>query len=165
MKKYGIEIKWGVIFVVVALLWMYFEKWMGWHGENIASHAMFTNFFAIIAILIYVLGLRDKRKNELGGYMTWKQGFISGLIITLVVTIFTPLSQYITHQIISPEYFSNVIDYVVETGNMTRETAEQHFTIGSYIVQSAIFSLVIGAITSAVVALFLKKKAPAETAA
>ena len=165
MKKYAIEIKWGVIFVVVALLWMYFEKLMGWHGENIASHAMFTNFFAVIAILIYVLALRDKRKNGLGGYMTWKQGFISGMIITLVVTIFSPLSQYITHKIISPEYFPNVIDYVVETGNMTREMAEQHFTIGNYIVQSTIFGIVVGAITSAVVALFLKKKAPVENAA
>ena len=160
MKKYTTEIKWGVIFVIVALLWMYFEKLMGWHGENIASHAMFTNFFAILAILIYVFALLDKRKNDYGGYMTWKQGFISGLIITAVVTIFTPLSQYITHVVISPEYFPNVINYVVETGQMTRDVAEQQFNMGSYIVQSLIFGIVIGAITSAVVALFVKKKAP-----
>jgi hypothetical protein len=160
MRKYAIEIKWGLIFVIIALLWMYFEKQMGWHGENIANHAMFTNFFAIIAILIYVFALRDKRKNNYGGYMTWKQGFISGLIITAVVTVFAPISQYITHVIISPEYFPNVIDYVVETGHMTRHVAEGHFNMGSYIVQSTIFGIVVGAITSALVALFMRKKAP-----
>ena len=50
MKKYMTEIKWGLIFVVAALVWMMFEKAMGWHGKNISSHAMMTNIFAIVAI-------------------------------------------------------------------------------------------------------------------
>ncbi len=39
MKKYATEIKWGLIFTIVALLWMVFERLMGWHGENIAQHS------------------------------------------------------------------------------------------------------------------------------
>jgi len=158
MKKYAIELKWGIIFVIVSLIWVYFEKIMGWHGKNIASHAIYTNFFAIVAILIYVLALLDKRKNYYGGTMTWMDGFITGLIISMVVTVLSPLSQYITHQWISPEYFPNIIRHSVESGQLSQEEAESHFNLGSYILQSAIFGLVAGSITSVLVALFIKKK-------
>ena len=158
MNKYIIEIKWGLIFTAVALLWMVVEKLLGWHGEKIAQHATYTNLFAIIAIAVYVFALLEKRK-ELSGVMSWKEGFVSGVIITIVVTILSPVSQWVTHQIISPEYFPNVINYVVESGNMTREAAEAFFNLSSYMVQASIGGLVMGLITSAVVALILKNKA------
>ena len=158
MNKYIIEIKWGLIFTAVALLWMVVEKLLGWHGEKIAQHATYTNLFAIIAIAVYVFALLEKRK-ELSGVMSWKEGFVSGVIITIVVTILSPVSQWVTHQIISPEYFPNVINYVVESGNMTREAAEAFFNLNSYMVQASIGGLVMGLITSAVVALILKNKA------
>ena len=63
MKKFALEIKWGVIFTIVLLLWMVMEKLLGWHGKHIDKHAIYTNFFAILAILIYVLALLEKRKN------------------------------------------------------------------------------------------------------
>lgn len=158
MKKYTTEIKWGLIFTIVALLWMVFERLMGWHGENIDQHAAMTNLFAIPAILIYVFALLDKRKRDYNGIMTWKEGFISGLIITLVVVILSPLAQYLTHTVISPEYFTNVIEYAVSAEQMTREEAESYFTLNNYMVQSAVGGLIMGIITSAVVALFTKKK-------
>jgi len=41
--------------------------------------------------------------------MTFLQGLLSGMVITLVVVLLTPLSQYISHSLISPDYFSNII--------------------------------------------------------
>lgn len=156
MANYRLEIKWGLIFFAVALAWMYVEKFMGWHGEKIDQHATMTNIFAVIAILLYVLALRDKR-NQLGGTMTWKQGFVAGLIVSVVVAVLSPLSQYIVHNIITPEYFPNIIAYSVESGKMTQEAAEKYFSLSSYMWQSALFALVIGVATSAVVAIFMKK--------
>lgn len=158
MKKYATEIKWGMIFTIVALLWMVFERMMGWHGENIARHATMTNLFAIPAIVVYVIALLDKRKNDLGGIMTWGQGFMSGLIITLIVVVLSPLAQYLTHTIISPEYFANIIEYTVREAQMTREEAEGYFSLNNYMIQSAIGGLVMGIVTSAIVAFFVKKK-------
>jgi hypothetical protein len=41
---------------------MYFEKAMGWHeASGIINHPTYTNIFAIIAILVYMLGIREKR--------------------------------------------------------------------------------------------------------
>jgi hypothetical protein len=158
MKKIAIEIKWAILFIVVQLVWMVGERVAGLHDENIDKHYIVTNFFAIVAIAVYVLALFDKRKNSYHGKMTWKQGFISGLIITAAVTLLTPLSQYITSEFITPNYFTNMIEYSVNEGKLTQEAAEAYFNMKSYIIQSSIFAPVVGVITSAIVALFTKKK-------
>jgi hypothetical protein len=159
MKKCLIEIKWGLVFLIMMFLWMYFEQAMGWHDENIADHAIYTNFVAIPSILIYVFALLEKRKKHFSNVMSWKQGFVSGMIITAVVVILTPFSQLVTHEIISPEYFENVSSFAVRQGQMTKPEAENYFNLNSYMVQSAIGALIMGALTSAVVAIFVRKKA------
>ena len=158
MYKYAIELKWGINFFVASLLWMLLERLIGLHSVYISEHYIYTNIFAVIAILIFVFALLDKRKNFYEGVMTWKQGFLSGLIITLIVVILSPLAQIITHEIITPEFFPNIIEYTVEQGQMTLEEAEAYFNLGNYIIQSMIGGFVMGLITSAIVAFFVKKR-------
>mgnify|MGYP006276125339 CR=1 FL=1 len=157
MGKYSTEIKWGIIFTIVMLLWMVFERMMGWHGEHIDQHAMMSSLFAIFAIAVYVFALRDKRDNDLGGSMTWKKGFQSGLIVTLVVVLLSPAAQWIIHTIISPDFFQNIVEYSVESGMMNQQDAEAYFNLGSYVVQAAVGALGLGVVTSAVVAVFTKR--------
>ena len=156
MKKIAIELKWGIIFFAIILLWTVFEKSIGLHDERIDKHHILTNFFAVPAIIIYVLALLDKRK-WLGGTMTWTQGFTSGLIIAVIVSLLSPIGQYLTHEYLSPEYFPNIIALSVEQGKLTQEEAEAFFNLNSYIKQSMIGAIIMGAITSAVVAFFTKK--------
>lgn len=91
--------------------------------------------------------------------MTWKQGFMAGVIITIVVTIFTPLTQLISHYVISPEYFPNIIELTVDTGAKTREEAEAYFNLKNYMLLSTVFAFVVGIFTSAIVAIFTRKSA------
>src|SRR5680860_277861 len=158
MKKIKIEIKCAIIFVVMTLIWMFLEKLAGLHDEHIDKHPIYTNFIAIPAIAIYVFALLDKRKNFYKGAMTYKQGFISGLIITAIVTVLSPLTQYITSTIITPEYFPNMIRYSVETGKMTQQAAEDYFNLKNYLVEIVIGTQVIGVMTTAIVAIFTRKK-------
>lgn len=153
-----IEIKWGVLFILVGLIWMVFEKTMGWHDVHIDKHATYSMFIAPIAIAIYVLALLDKKRNFYGGKMTYMEGFIAGLIITLVVMILSPLSQYITSIYITPDYFKNVIEYSVSSGQMEQQAAEDYFNLKSYMIQSVIGAAVMGLITTAVVAFFVRSK-------
>ncbi|WP_430810941.1 MULTISPECIES: DUF4199 domain-containing protein [unclassified Carboxylicivirga] len=162
MKKIAIELKWGIIFFAIMLLWVVFEKMIGLHDERIDRHHILTNFFAIPAIIIYVLALLDKRKS-LGGVMSWSQGFVSGLIIALIVSLLSPLGQYLTHSYLSPHYFSNIIAYTVEQGQLSREQAEAYFNLRSYIQQSMVGSLIMGAVTAAIIAFFTRKKADDNT--
>ena len=136
---------------------MAFEKLMGWHGENIAQHAKLTNLFSIVAVAIYLFALRDK-KRQLGGTMTWKEGFISGAIISVIVAILSPFAQYLTNFVISPEYFPNAIEYAVSSGNATEEEAEAFFNFKNYAMMGSVGALVMGLITAAVVAFFIRSK-------
>ncbi len=158
MKKYTTELKWAVIFIIVTFLWMLFEKMMGWHDENIADHATYTNFYAIPATLVYVFALRDKRNKDLDGHMTWKQGFVSGLIISVIIAILTPLTTWLTHELITPDYFENISAFSVASGHLTAEEAGAYFSLSNYILQGVIVALLYGAVTSAIVAIFLRKK-------
>lgn len=158
MKKFTTEIKWALLFTIVALLWMVLEKALGWHDEHIAKHAIYTNFFAVIAIALYVFALVEKRNKDLGGKMTWFQGVASGMLISVFVAILSPLAQYITYEFISPDYFTNMITYVVENDKMTQNNAEVYFSLKSYLLQAAFGALGMGAVTSAIVALFVRKK-------
>jgi hypothetical protein len=163
MKNLKIEIKWAIIFVLMSLLWMLLEKISGLHDRHIDKQSMYTIFMAIPAIAIYVFALLDKRKNYYHGLMTYKQGFITGLIITAIVTILSPLTQYLTSEVITPEYFSNIIKYSVASGEMTQQEAQKYFNLKSYIVQGVIGAALMGTATSAIVAIFTRKSATVVT--
>jgi Protein of unknown function (DUF4199) len=92
MTKIKTELNWALKFTAMMLLWMVLEKLSGLHDRHIDRHAIFSNFVAIPAITIYVLALLDKRKTDYHGMMTYKQGLVSGLIITAIVTILTPFT-------------------------------------------------------------------------
>lgn len=158
LKKYAIELKWGIIFFAVTILWMVIEKVSGLHDELISEHSTYTNLFAIPAIIIYVLAIKEKRERSLNGKMTWLQGLITGTIISAIVAALSPIGQIITHLYLSPEYFQNAIDFAVESDKMTQEAADGYFNLRSYIWQSVGGAMVMGVITSAIVALILQKK-------
>lgn len=157
MKKFSIELKWALIFVAASLLWMLFEKSAGWHDEYIDKHPIYTNLFAIVAIAVYVLALLDKKRNYYNGRMDWTQGFLSGVVISIVIAVLSPLTQYVT-ALISPDYFNNMIDYSVKHKLQTREQAEAYFNYNNYTMLAAMGGISMGVVTSAVVALVVKSK-------
>jgi hypothetical protein len=160
MSKYRIEIKWAVIFSIAMVLWMLGEKLFGLHDQYIAEHSFYTSFFAIVAIGIYLLALYDKRKNYYRGFMNWQEGFKSGAILTLGIVILSPFVQLLISGLITPDYFSNITEYSVETGEMTRKEAEAYFNPRNYIIQSMVWAAITGLITAAIAALILRRKVP-----
>lgn len=162
MKQFRIEIKWGIIFTIVGLLWMWFEKLVGLHDVYVSQHPLYTNVFGIFAVAMFVLALLEKRRKFYNGKMSWREGFVSGIVVTIVITLLSPLSQYIVNTYISPRYFGNIIEYTVESNKMTREQAEGYYNMRSYIIQATFGALVMGVVTSAIVAWILQTKKEGE---
>ncbi len=153
------EIKWAVIFTVVALLWMFAEKQSGLHGKYIDYHFYLTNLFAIPAVVVMVLALQDKKKNFYQGQMSYMQGLVSGVVLSLFIALLSPLAQWITSYVITPEYFPNVIKRSVELGYFkTTEAAAASFNFKSYAIQGAIGALVMGVLTTAITMIFIRSK-------
>jgi len=153
----SLEIKWGILFFMFSLIWMLFEKLMGWHDAHIDQHANMTLLFSIPALAIYIFAMLEKRKQLHQTVFTWKQGFVCGLMVTLVVTILSPLAQFITFKFITPDYFKNVTDYSVEVLGRDRASMEENFNLKSYMLQSVIGAVIMGVVTSATVALFVRR--------
>ena len=137
---------------------MYFEKWMGWYDERIDVHDLYSNLFAIPAFLVFILALLDKRKHYYSGKMNWIQGFSCGILISLLVAILSPIVQIVTTKYIAPEYFPNAVNYTVEIEKMTRHQAERYYTLGNFILEVMMGAMALGAATSAIAALFIRKK-------
>jgi hypothetical protein len=151
------ELKWGLIFTVVALLWMVLERITGLHDKYIHLHPILTNLFAIPAIVMMVLAIKEK-KRLLGGRISFKQAFLCGLGVSIVVAALSPLAQWITSRFITPNYFTNAINYAVQAGLQTREQAEAFFNLNSYMLQASLGALVMGILTSLIVAAFVRTK-------
>lgn len=156
--KYKLEIKWALIFIGTTLLWMVLEKIVGLHSTHIDKHMYLTNLFAIPAILIYVLAFKEKKKAH-SNVLTFKDAVRCGLMITFFVAILSPPAQWIISEIITPEYFPNVIAYSVASGyHNSLEEAQAYFNLENYMIQSVVGALVMGVITSVVVAFVIRSK-------
>jgi hypothetical protein len=159
MKNIKTEIKWSVIFSIVALLWMVLEKLSGLHGKYIDYHLFLTNLFAIPAIVVMVMALKDKKKFFYRGNMSYMQGLISGIFLSLFIALLSPLTQWITSYVITPEYFPNVIKRSVELGYYkTMVEAKANFNYQNYAIQGFIGALIMGIVTTAIAMIFIRTK-------
>jgi hypothetical protein len=163
MKKFKIEIKWAVIMSLIFLAWMALEKQLGYHDEKIKWQIFFTMLIIFPNFVVYYLSLKDKKVNFYKGKMNWRQGFISGVVISFVVVIFSPITQFITHEFISPNYFSKLIAFSVESKRFTIEEAKSYFNLTAYIWESISSGLSFGVVISAIIAYILKTKTPDST--
>ena len=105
------------------------------------------------------MALKDKKKNFYDGQMNYKQGLISGIILSVIIALISPLTQWITSYVITPEYFPNVIKRSLEIGYFkTTAEAEANFNYKNYAIQGAIGALVMGIITTAITMIFIRTK-------
>ncbi len=90
--RFALELKWALLFSLMYLVWMLAERVAGFHDTRLHQQPMVGPLILIPSILIYWLTLRD-RKRSLQGGMTYRQGFISGCVLTVFVVLLGPLNQ------------------------------------------------------------------------
>lgn len=160
MKNIKIELKWAIYFALMSLVWMLLERVTGLHDQYIDYQMYLTNLFAIPAIWFMVLALKDKKRNFFKGMMSYKEGLLSGTILSFFIALLSPLTQWITTFVITPDYFPTVIKRSVELGYYeSTAAAEAQFNYANYALNSTIFAFVFGVVTTAIVMLFLRTRA------
>lgn len=159
MKKYRIEIKWALLFSVMGLAWMLLEKVSGLHDRYLDYQLYLTNIFAIPAVWLFVIAFQDKKNNFYGGSITYLQGVKTGFIMTVFIALLSPLTQWITSEVITPDYFANVIVRSVELGYYPdTATAEAQFNYPNFAKQGVVGALIMGIVTTLIVMLFVRTK-------
>jgi len=157
--KFWIEMKWALICTAMYLVWMGIERLAGFHDTRLAQQPFVTSLILIPSVAIYALALLDKRRNFFGEQMSYRQGALSGCVLTVFVVILSPLGQLLTSLVVTPRYFANAIEYTVANGVFDRVQAEQQFNLGNYIVTSIVGGLMTGLLFSVVVPLFTRSRA------
>ncbi|MCH5600461.1 DUF4199 domain-containing protein [Niabella ginsengisoli] len=91
--------------------------------------------------------------------MTYKQGLISGVILSVIIALISPLTQWITSYVITTEYFPNVIKRSVELGYYkTTVEAQADFNYKNYAIQGMLWSLIMGIVTVVIAMIFIRTR-------
>jgi len=158
MKTFAIEIKWGIRYIFFYLGWVFLEKYTGVYDENIGNYFLYSLLFYVFAFLIYILAIKEKKEHFFANKMEWKQGCISGIFLTIVISLLMPLAQIAIHKGIAPEFFPNMIAKSLQSKNADPEAIKSYFNLMSYMWQSIFTTLSVGFVYSAIVARFLRTK-------
>lgn len=151
------EIKWGLIFSLVSLLWVVGECLAGLHGRYIDRQQILTNLFFFPAVLMMYLAVREKRQL-LGGRITFTAALTCGVAVSVVVAILSPPIQFIFYTWINPHFFEKLIEYSVGSGKMTAELATRHFNLQNYMLMSSMGAMAAGVPTSLVLAFLMRSR-------
>ncbi len=158
MKAIQIELKWAVLFTAMSIGWIFLEKAVGLHDEYLEHHPIYTNLFAIPAIIFYVLALKEKKKKFYKSHFKYKNVLISGIILSLIITLLAPLGTYVSVEYVSPDFFENAIKKSVEIEYFTEQEAIEYFNTSNYMLQSLMFTPLFGLLTTLVVGIFIRTK-------
>lgn len=158
MKNYSIELKWAIRFTLLTLAWAIGEKAIGLHDVHIANYGMCSLLFVIPAFLFFYLALSEKKKQFFANEITWKQGFVTGIVLSFLIALLNPFAQYVIYSSITPHFFENIIEYKTKNTTMTLKTAQEIFNLKSYLIQTSFSGLSYGVITGAIVSLFIRNK-------
>ena len=157
IQAFKIEIKWSIIYSIAYLLWMYFESRMGWHDSKVGLEPLYNLLFLPISIILIGLAIFDKKRNYYKNEMDWKKGFVSGIILAVLITVLNPIVLYISYNYISPSFFDNAISAAVAEG-LPLEKAKAQFNLNTAISNSVFDKLSFGVVISAAVSYFIRTK-------
>lgn len=151
-----LELRYALLISFTMLLWLAVEALVGLHDKYIQWHPVVTMFALVIPIVFSRMAIKEKRE-ALGGQISFKQAFITGLIIASLTALLAVPSQVVFHMWINPDFFDSMIAAAVAHGIGASEAAK-YFNLTSYMVQSAFGSLIFGSLLALVMAFIFRTK-------
>ena len=155
-RHFKIELKWAIIYTIMFLVWILLEKTLGWHEEGTANKQWLTLFFLPFAIAMYWLAMKETRRRVYKKVITWRQCFMSGVLMAVFVAMLSPIAVYVIQNFITPENFETVANKSVTNTLLKIEQANDLLNIDNYRWQTAIGAFGIGVITALISASILK---------
>lgn len=150
------EFKWAALMSALLLLWLTTLKFLGLQEpERIEVFVLVVNAYYLLLFGMYILAIRE-RKNKQRGYISRRDAFLTGLLITLFLVVLSPLNMAIFYYLINPNFFRAMIEFNVANG-MTEQVAQNDYNLSNYIFTSMLMNFIAGGVFSAIGALLLQK--------
>jgi hypothetical protein len=148
-----VEIKWAVIAAVALFVILLAEKLFGLQtAEKYGTWVLVDLILGfLLFIIVYLMVTREKREADLGGVMSWKQGFWAAAIMTVIFIPISTLLVYIFLKFINPEAASILM---AKGGDISGKDA-----INNYLYLHLINAVFGGLLFSLIFPLFTRKSA------
>ena len=117
--------------------------------------------------------MKEKRDREYAGKISFVQALKSGLVVTAIMSLLGPIMVFVYVSAINPLFFSTMLAHskvmieglnisVVDKEKMIEEST-RNFSTSSYVIQSFIGSLIMGAVLSLLTAALMKRNTVANS--
>ena len=158
----NVSAKWAGIYVITAIVITYLFQFL---AVDQGSSAKYLSYIPFIAFLLLA---QKEYKDQLGGFITFGQGFMSGFIYSVIAGIIIAIFMYIYLGILSPQVWEQILattrDKLTENKNLSSEQIDQAMEITRKygvlltVVGTAIGTPIVGAIISLIGAAIFKKE-------
>jgi hypothetical protein len=160
-----IALKYGVLIVLFSLIWIGLEYLVGMQADYVEFHPVLTLLTLLIPLMLIYFGIREAQKSATD-YFTYADAFKTGFAITIVVAVLNPLLQWLCYTLAFPGFFetlqANSEAHQLSLGvdmEVARTQAMEQYSLGRYLWQSFIGTIVGGAVIAAIISLFVRDKA------
>ncbi|SDD94074.1 Protein of unknown function [Mucilaginibacter pineti] len=163
-------IKWALIGLIASIIITYSFQFLNIDPNSSAKYISYILFIAFLCLT------QKEYKDQLGDYLTYGEGFMSGFLYSVFAGVLGAIFLYVYLAILSPEQVTKMIALMqanVEANkNISPEQAEQAVSMASKFMTptavaiiTLIGSVVMGAIISLITAaIFKKERSPFEIA-
>ena len=156
-----VALKWSLIYVIVAIFLTYVYQFL---NVDQTSGVKYINYIPLIAFMLLA---QKEYKDQLGGYLTFGQGFLTGFKYSVIIGVLMAIFMYIYWTLLSPQIFQEILDQtkakLEAQGNLTDDQIKMGMTFttaGIFSVSILIGSLIFGSIISLIGAAIFKKDKP-----
>lgn len=136
------ETKWASIIAVSVFLLLMVEMLLGLHAPEQYNSWLWVDLIA--GSLIFISGfwflLREKQEEKYGGLLTWRQGFWSGAVATLLLLPLSTLLVFIFINWINPAF---PLVFAEKTGHYDYHIDPTGIFLSSHVISGILFGLLL----------------------
>jgi hypothetical protein len=159
---FNLAAKWAVIYAITSIVITYIFQFL-----DIDLTTSPLRFLSYVALIAFLLLTQKEYKDQLGGFLTFGEGFMSGFMYSVIAGVLGAIFAYIYFTFLSPQVWEHVIsatkDKMAENKDLSSDqidaamnfTAKYGVILGS--VGALIVTPIIGAIISLIGAAIFKK--------
>lgn len=165
MKPY---LKYGLIVAATGILISMITYVLGFDKTDAGQYIGYLNLPIIIVAM--VMAMKEKRTNELGGFIEFGQAFSTGAMLVVVSTVITSIYTYFYMSIINPGLHDYIVQKELAKMEAKGQSQEQIDMAMPYIekfttpaissVFILIFGIILGIVIALIVAAIVKKPNP-----
>jgi Protein of unknown function (DUF4199) len=160
---FNLSAKWAVIYIITSIVITYAFQFL-----DVDQSTSPLRFLVYVPLIAFLFLAQKEYRDQLGGFITFGQGFITGLVYAVIVGILAAIFTYLYFTFLSPQAWEQVLaasrDSMSANKNITSDQAERamEFTTKYGIMFAAagavIGTPIVGAIISLIGAAIFKKE-------